>query len=120
MSETPSQVVKADVSAIADTFVDQLTAYVGAANMILIAQRNVAEPHPLVCHTHDFADANVFMDAAFKAHGVKESGQHGLLMVDRTDDWNAAWAIARERIVTRFLPPETDLEDQDDQPGMKP
>lgn len=92
-------------NAIAKTFVDNLAAYVGAENMGVIAARNAKEPLAAVCHTHDFADANVFMDAAFKAHGVQDNeAGHGLLIVDRSDDWNAAWAEGRKIISARYLP----------------
>ena len=90
--------------AIAQSFVDNLAAFVGDDNMVIIAQRNADEHIPGVCHTHDFADANVFMDAAFKMHGVQDDGVHGLHIVDRTQDWDAAWGEGRRLIASRYLP----------------
>lgn len=91
-------------TAIAQSFVDNLAAFVGDDNMAVIAQRNADERVPGVCHTHDFADANVFMDAAFKMHGVQDDGVHGLHIVDRTHDWDAAWGEGRRLIASRYLP----------------
>lgn len=113
---TPAPMTKDTHTSIATHFVDHLAAYVGEDAMREIAKRNAEEREPMVCHTHDFADANVFMDAAFKAHGVQGDGEHGLSMVDNAQDWNAAWAIARERIASRHL---VDGDEQDATPGMR-
>ncbi len=109
---TRASLVSAEtLAAVAGTFIDNLAAYVGAAGMAEIAQRNAEEPNPMVCHTHDFADANVFMDAAFEAHQVSSA--------TRLDYWDGAWTIARTQIADRFLATPSDIEDQDDTPRMR-
>jgi len=60
-------------------------------------RRNKADHNPLVCHSHDFCDANEAMLEAFRIAVGREAD------VDNEADcalWNAAWNLARqERLV---------------------
>lgn len=59
--------------------------------------RNAAETDTGVCHSHDFCDANMVMEAAFIAvTGHEPLGDDG--MSDETVTlWNAAWNYAAPR-----------------------
>jgi len=59
------------------------------------AQAGLGSP---VCHTHDFCDANMVMDAAFR-RVLGRGPAYGDDAVDGIDDelWNAAWSIAKAR-----------------------
>jgi len=68
-----------------------------------ILDRNRRETNPGVCHTHDFCDANMLMEAAF----IETMGREPLLPCDSDGTaetearqeaecvlWSDAWAIA--------------------------
>jgi hypothetical protein len=53
------------VTAIAEAFVEKLRAELTADEWTAMRQLNAEEPHPHVCHSHDFTDANDVMCEAF-------------------------------------------------------
>lgn len=56
---------------------------------------NAAETHKDVCHSHDWCDANMAMDAAFRFYGLDPlpdvSSAEAARMMNL---WNAAWESA--------------------------
>jgi len=89
--DNPPAVIAAEFSA-------RVLAYVGPEKMAEIHRRNAVETNPNVCHTHDFCDANVFMDEAFAAvlgAPATDSGADGVGCMSDADMrlWDAAWRI---------------------------
>jgi hypothetical protein len=86
---------------IAEQFVAQLRADLTAEEFAEVQKRNRLEESRWVCHSHDFCDANMTMDAAFRHFGIDplpdiENGMPGWI----NELWNAAWDIARtERMI---------------------
>jgi hypothetical protein len=69
-----------------------------AANRRLATLKRVAkckcEDNPIICHSHDYCDANMAMHEAFAAEGIP-LGDDGL--DEKTAAiWNAAWEVFRE------------------------
>ena len=55
---------------------------------------------PLICHSHDFCDANMAMDEAFKNLGVDQETQWGDDWASNEEAsalWNKAWDIAKTK-----------------------
>jgi hypothetical protein len=42
------------------------------------ARRNLAQPDPHICHTHDFCDTNIAMRAAFRRYGLDPAAKGGM------------------------------------------
>lgn len=70
---------------------------------------NLAEANPLVCHSHDFCDANMAMAAAFKRMFGREMTlpsdvEEGRATSEQEDSdlaiWNGAWEIATKGWLT--------------------
>lgn len=85
------------VTAIAHRFAGNLLNDIGMNNLRTVIELNAAEPNAMVCHSHDFCDANMPMAAAFesivgRAPIDTESAEDASL-------WNAAW----EHALTIFL-----------------
>jgi hypothetical protein len=83
------------VEALARAFFDVLDVEMSTEEMREVCRRNAAEPNPLICHTHDFCDANVVMETAW---GKVE----GLPPLDIQDDaqrdlWSQAWAECKRQ-----------------------
>lgn len=87
---------------IAGAFSRVLRQWLTPLQMAKVITRNRRELHAGVCHSHDFCDANMAMDEAFKV----VLGRGMLLIEDGasdedkeadTDLWNAAWDIAKKR-----------------------
>lgn len=57
-----------------------------------IARNNAEGPHSEVCHSHDFCDANMVMDAAWREMFGQELDPTNQA---ECDIWNDAWAIAK-------------------------
>ena len=80
---------------IADQFVAVLQKVLSPEYLAEIDRRNKIYD-PTSCATHDFCDANVYMEQAFKDVGVETfEGEH---MPDSVVElWNEAWGIAKAR-----------------------
>jgi hypothetical protein len=72
------------------------------ADLDIAIKRNRAERDHGVCHTHDFCDANMVMDAAMRACGIdpdKAKDEDGEPIepfdAEFTALWNEAWNIAK-------------------------
>ena len=83
-----------DAPIIALQFARMLTELLGPHTMRAIVERNASEPHPDVCHSHDYCDANMVMMDAFRALGFDCSSDpeedSGIGFV-----WDESWAIAK-------------------------
>lgn len=78
---------------IALEFSRVLRANLTADEMRKVIKRNEADTDMDVCHSHDFCDANYYMDIAFEnvtGNGVDMSKDGDLTMV------NNAWNIAKQ------------------------
>ena len=60
-----------------------------------MVEANRREDNPIICHSHDFCDANMAMHEAFAAEGIP-LGDDGL--DEKTAAiWNAAWEVFFKR-----------------------
>jgi len=81
---------------IAKSFSHLLLEEIGRGNLLTVIKKNFAEISPLVCHSHDFCDANMIMDQAFNADGIDPLGADDGCMTDEiVAIWNAAWDMAK-------------------------
>lgn len=76
-----------DVYKLAVRFVEQLQIWLTDEQLVEAAARNKAETNPLICHSHDFCDANQAMIDAVGSE-FENSDQQNKLMA-------AAWNQAR-------------------------
>jgi hypothetical protein len=72
--------------------------------MAEVVKLNGAETMEGVCHSHDFCDANMAMDAAFeRAFGYsplddeQRDEADGGMSVANMELWNAAWDLAKDK-----------------------
>jgi len=84
---------------LAGAFVGTLCRWLGPDKIREVRLRNSKETDHDVCHSHDFCDANMAMDAAMSECGIDTDA------TDHNDDdfralWTAAWNIAKERALT--------------------
>lgn len=75
--------------AIAAKFSAILREWIGEEKVAEVVRRNAAEPHPSICHTHDFCDANMAMAEAWE----RLTGRRPQDCPERL--WDAAWDIAK-------------------------
>lgn len=78
---------------LAMLFLRELRNQIGSDKYAEVVVRNRAEDNPLVCHSHDFCDANMVMAAAWEQAGLPE--------FDAQDEaqcktWGDAWQTAKE------------------------
>ena len=81
--------------AIAKAFCRELALDLTAEKLELARERNRAETSAGVCHTHDFCDANMTMQAAFVACGFVKD-MDAVLDEQMHPLWNSAWDLARK------------------------
>jgi hypothetical protein len=55
---------------LATEFVDELRDQLTPAEFAEVRKRNAAETNPLICHSHDFCDANMVMLDAIERLGI--------------------------------------------------
>lgn len=83
---------------LAATFAGVLRGWLTDEEWDAMRQRNAERPEGQSwCASHDYCDANMAMDAAFKLNGIPD--------IDASSEadcanWNAAWAIADTRYLT--------------------
>lgn len=83
------------VKRLAREFSIRAREYLSMDEMEEVIKRNRTEEVPLVCHTHDFCDANMIMDAAMEKLGLRSKNE------DVTNQlWSAAWDLAKK---TEFI-----------------
>lgn len=79
------------IKSIAREFGCLLTLQLGS-KLITVVERNSTEKNSSICHSHDFCDANVFMNAAFNRYKKRDP------QADSCNDafiLNEAWNIAK-------------------------
>lgn len=76
---------------VADEFRRVIQRWLSPAELKEVDRLNAEEADPLVCHTHDFCDANMAMDPAFRK--VVGRGSRSNWWKD-ANLWSAAWNIA--------------------------
>lgn len=81
-------------SVVANDFLRLLRREIGRENFREACIRNASPDYAFACASHDFCDANMVMLEAVTANGLPDDDLDAL-----TDLMNAAWAIARERMV---------------------
>lgn len=82
---------------LAIKFAELLKKEVGLINFAMLKFKNWSEIEPSVCHSHDYCDANMVMDAAFQSFGIDplpdiEAG----MSQEVVDRWNEAWDFAKD------------------------
>jgi hypothetical protein len=92
-------------AAIAAKFAEGLRHALTADEWAEMRRRNAAQTNPAICHSHDFCDANLVMDAAFKAVtgnsiGEREEAGNGGMSDAELELWSDAWTIAKARHLT--------------------
>lgn len=102
-----TQSIKAPTpTAVAVAFSKVLRGWLTKDQMVKVLALNKREKNPMVCHSHDFCDANMAMDAAIKkvapefykaawADNRKTDGE-GKVWGRMNKLWNRSWAIAKE------------------------
>ena len=85
------------IVALAEAFDHLLRTEIGKAKYREVLARNAAEPDAGICHSHDFCDANMMMDGAFRV--VLQRGP------DIDDDadltlWTDAWNLWVEQTLS--------------------
>jgi len=87
---------------LAKAFCDVVTRSLSSDELLQVIEWNRAEKDPLVCHTHDYCDANMLMDEAFTEafgcspldDGQRDPKDDGMTLANVTL-WNAAWNLAK-------------------------
>lgn len=91
---------------LAREFASTVLDYIGPEKLIVAIIRNRSESSPLVCHSHDFCDANMAMESAFyevfeRAPLMECDAAEGRCTAAESDAdldaWNEAWEMARSR-----------------------
>ena len=75
---------------LAVRFSATLREWLSAYEMALVIAKNREEQTPLVCHSHDYCDANMAMLEAFELFGLDPCLQDQELV----ELWNTAWSVA--------------------------
>lgn len=82
-------------AAIAKDFAAGVLRYIGRANMAKVVELNKTYGEGS-CASHDFCDANVFMDRAFGKNGFDSDDWRDFAALnDWSDLWGAAWEAAK-------------------------
>lgn len=86
------------VNRLAAAFARRLVETLNDNEMRSVIGRNRRETDAAICHSHDYCDANMIMDAAFKEITGHSSATKQWLNDDRAIKlWSDAWALAKER-----------------------
>ena len=91
---------------LASKFSKFLLSEIGQEKLHIVISRNRGRRNR-VCHSHDFCDANMVMDAAFKelagisatdtAGGSDQRKSDSCMSDECLDLWTAAWLLAKQR-----------------------
>lgn len=88
------------VEDLARAFFDELDSSLTSEQLREVCRRNAAETDPIICHTHDFIDANECMiDAWAKCEGFPEFDL-------QNDEHTALWSAAWDECKRDYLQPE--------------
>lgn len=89
---------------VAHAFLEQLREDLGEADFKEVLRKQREEPIEGVCHSHDYCDANMAMDAAMASVGIVALPEGEDDLPDRVVDlWNAAWDHAKTRMGAMIL-----------------
>ncbi len=87
------------IATLSDQFILVLSEWLTPDEIAEVNRRNDADGYAadLTCHTHDFCDANMAMDAAFRTvvgHEVDGDNENDCRL------WNEAWSLAKTKRFT--------------------
>lgn len=85
--------------AVANAFISGVLDVLNDEEVALMVERNRSETLESVCHSHDFVDANMYMDVAFRqvmGVGLFDGKVNGEIDERKIALWNEAWDLARE------------------------
>lgn len=86
---------------VATRFVEVLEEWLSPEEMAEVRERNADEDDKLVCHSHDFCDANMAMlEAIEEVCNVTAADVCGQIDAD-TALWSAAWDLAKRQFLTK-------------------
>lgn len=83
------------VEQLAAAFTRELANQLTKQQWLTVCRRNRVETDPGVCHSHDYCDANMVMDAAFRSLGLDPFGGGDTMPDAMVDLWNDAWDRAK-------------------------
>lgn len=86
----------ATVACIARLFAYEVVTRLSESELAAARELNRTEQLDYVCHTHDFCDANMLMDAAFVKCGLVEDDGVEVVGPHLQPVWNTAWDVAKE------------------------
>lgn len=84
--------MKPTIEELAKKFSEVLRAHLGYEEMTELIIKNANEDDPVICHSHDFIDANMVMLEAFESFGIPEAK----IFIDLQWLWNEAWELAKK------------------------
>ena len=88
------------IEQVAEAFIKQLREDITTEEFAELLTKQKEDPIEGICYSHDYCDANMTMDAAFKSLGI-DPLEHGYTEEDGMsqevcDLWNASWDRAKE------------------------
>ncbi|HEX8586188.1 MAG TPA: hypothetical protein VF680_17480 [Allosphingosinicella sp.] len=84
---------------LAHGFVNVLREWLSLDELRQVVERNAAQTDPMICHTHDFCDANMAMDKAWRD---LDGPEFDAASQAHADIWNSAWDHARVLLARRY------------------
>lgn len=81
---------------LAAAFSRKLREWLSAEDIRDANHKNEWERNPSVCHSHDYCDANLAMQAAFMEFGIEAASAEFLNNTEATGLWSDAWDIAKQ------------------------
>lgn len=92
------------IEQVAEAFIKQLREDVTPKEFAELIAKQKEAPIEGVCYSHDYCDANMTMDAAFKSLGIDplehDYTEEDGMSQEVCDLWNSAWDRAKEMLVT--------------------
>lgn len=88
---------------LAGAFAIELWQEIGAANLAIVKERNATPAYGgTICASHDYCDANMVMDSAFRETIGRDAWPEGQDAMADADCalWNEAWSIAKRDYLT--------------------
>jgi len=83
------------VEQVASKFVELLRRDLTEEELIEVRRLNKVETDMVVCHSHDFLDANMTMDEALGGFGISIFNADGEMNEEVSKLWNDAWSLVR-------------------------
>lgn len=97
MDKDPRKLPESEV--LAKTFAVVIVEWLTPYEFMIMRMRNSRQTNPCICHSHDFIDANMAMDEAFKRHGIdpldNPQDPEGGMTKEVNDLWNETWDLAK-------------------------